>query len=346
MIKLKNTLILLTLILSIASTQVFAHNVRITQPDSDAPFDGNFEDGSGALIRFVLNDAADDISVKVMNGSGTIVRTITATAYSSGDTSIAWDGMDDAGALVTNGDYKGSIMTSATTGYADYEVIYDVETGIWTRGVTSMISQKVRNFGFQYSASGGGYVKGIARHANAGSEWGDIKGAVALTVESADAIGPDNFRYSATADDDGNVFVARRSGSVPAVYMMNVDEQVMRRIDSSDWGGQRPQGLAVSGGASSGYLVVSNNVSDIYGMDLDGSANYFDTQSDLLVSTNPGSATTDLFFSEYIEGSGNNKALEIYNGTMLQFHLTIIKLLKAIMVKDGSIIILSLLVLL
>ena len=26
-------------------------------------------------------------------------------------------------------------------------------------------------------------------------------------------------------------------------------------------------------------------------------------------------APTELFFSEYIEGSGNNKALEIYNGT-------------------------------
>ena len=26
-------------------------------------------------------------------------------------------------------------------------------------------------------------------------------------------------------------------------------------------------------------------------------------------------APTDLFFSEYIEGSSNNKALEIYNGT-------------------------------
>ena len=26
-------------------------------------------------------------------------------------------------------------------------------------------------------------------------------------------------------------------------------------------------------------------------------------------------ASTDLFFSEYVEGSSNNKALEIYNGT-------------------------------
>jgi len=33
------------------------------------------------------------------------------------------------------------------------------------------------------------------------------------------------------------------------------------------------------------------------------------------VAPAPASAQTELFFSEYIEGSGNNKALEIYNGT-------------------------------
>ena len=316
--KLKTTLILLTLVLSITTTQVmanvFAHNVRITQPDSDALFDGNFEDGTGALIRFVLSDVANALEVKVFDGTGTLVRTISATEYSRGDTSVAWDGLNDSGVLVTNGDYKVSISTSQT-GYGDYEVLYDVETGIWTRGVASMKSQDVRNFGFQYGLSGGGYVTGVARHANDGTQWGDVKGAAQLTVESVDPIGPDNFRYSATADSEGNIFAARRSGDVPAVYMMNADEQVMRRIDSSDWGGQRPQGLAVSGGASSGVLVVSNHIGDIYGMDLDGSADYFDTQSELLVSTNQGAATADLFFSTYMEGSSNNKGIEIYNGT-------------------------------
>jgi predicted extracellular nuclease len=34
-----------------------------------------------------------------------------------------------------------------------------------------------------------------------------------------------------------------------------------------------------------------------------------------VVSPRPRAATTELFFSEYIEGSSNNKALEIYNGT-------------------------------
>ncbi|OQX70617.1 MAG: hypothetical protein B6D62_04210, partial [Candidatus Cloacimonas sp. 4484_275] len=35
----------------------------------------------------------------------------------------------------------------------------------------------------------------------------------------------------------------------------------------------------------------------------------------LLFSTLLSAQTEDLFFSEYLEGSGNNKALEIYNGT-------------------------------
>ena len=34
-----------------------------------------------------------------------------------------------------------------------------------------------------------------------------------------------------------------------------------------------------------------------------------------LAPFNAQAAPTELFFSEYIEGSSNNKALEIYNGT-------------------------------
>lgn len=316
--KMKSLILSIALLLffsaQVVMANVFAHNVRITQPDSDAPFDGSFDDGSGAAIRFVLSDVADSLTLKVLNDSGTVIRTLSAVDFSSGDSSVVWDGLDDGGIPVATGAYKVSIATMQA-GYVDYEVLFDKEIGIWTRGVSSMKSQAVRNFGFQYALSNGGYVTGVARHANDGNEWGDVKGTAQLTVESVDPIGPDNFRYAATADAEGNIFAARRSGTVPAVYMMNADEQVMRRIDSSDWGGQRPQGLAVSGGASAGYLAISNHVGDIYGMDLDGSADYFDAQSDLLVNSNPGAVTTDLYFSEYIEGSSSNKALEIYNGT-------------------------------
>jgi len=39
------------------------------------------------------------------------------------------------------------------------------------------------------------------------------------------------------------------------------------------------------------------------------------TEYQLAVYTKQGTAASDLFFSEYIEGSSNNKAIEIYNGT-------------------------------
>jgi predicted extracellular nuclease len=37
---------------------------------------------------------------------------------------------------------------------------------------------------------------------------------------------------------------------------------------------------------------------------------------------------TDLFFSEYVEGSGNNKALEIYNPTATAVNLSTYKILQ------------------
>jgi len=36
---------------------------------------------------------------------------------------------------------------------------------------------------------------------------------------------------------------------------------------------------------------------------------------------NPAVAATEIFFSEYVEGSGNNKALEIFNGTNVTIDL-------------------------
>ncbi|MBN1327322.1 MAG: lamin tail domain-containing protein, partial [Candidatus Cloacimonetes bacterium] len=44
------------------------------------------------------------------------------------------------------------------------------------------------------------------------------------------------------------------------------------------------------------------------------------TTSEIITDTGLG-RDTDLFFSEYIEGSSNNKALEIYNGTGAQVDL-------------------------
>jgi len=41
----------------------------------------------------------------------------------------------------------------------------------------------------------------------------------------------------------------------------------------------------------------------------------------LIGSSNARPASTELFFSEYVAGTGNSKALEIYNGTGAQVNL-------------------------
>ena len=95
-----------------ALADVFAHNVRITQPDVDAPFDGNFLDGTNAAIRFTLSDFADTVKVIIFDGTQTLIRTITATDYVHRDAPVIWDGKDDSDSPVGSGTYTLSIYTS------------------------------------------------------------------------------------------------------------------------------------------------------------------------------------------------------------------------------------------
>jgi hypothetical protein len=89
-----------------ATANVFAHNIRITQPESTAPFDAKFSDGTGAAIRFVLSDRADSVIVMINVGDSTI-RTLKGTGFVSGDTLLVWDGNDADGTPVASGDYGG-----------------------------------------------------------------------------------------------------------------------------------------------------------------------------------------------------------------------------------------------
>ena len=139
---------------------VFAHNVRITQPDNMFPFDGNFSDGSGAWIRFTLSDNADTVNINIYDSGMNMVRSILVEGLSMGDNAIEWDGMDDGGSMVADDNYSLEIYT-ASAGYDAYTVLHDEEVGIFTRGVTSVTTQTVKNFGFTYSASGGGYASGV-----------------------------------------------------------------------------------------------------------------------------------------------------------------------------------------
>ncbi len=256
---------------------VFAHNVRITQPTSGFPFDGTFSDGSGAGIRFTLSDKADTVHISIYNSSMELVSSISAFDLSMGDNIVVWDGMDSNGSVVADGKYSISIYT-ASAGYDEYTVLYNEETEIYTRGVTSMKAQSAKGFGFTYSASGGGYAYGVARHSNNMAFWGNTPGDANLTVAYTDSIskvGSDNLRFSSEADKAGYVYLARRSGTVPAIYRYHVDTLAISIVDSGGYNG-KPQGIAIGGVGNTQQIIVSNNLGQVFAFINDGTTQAHD----------------------------------------------------------------------
>ncbi len=268
---------------------VFAHNIRFTQPDSHAPFDGSFEDGTGAAIRFTLSDYADSVVVNVyfVGDGNPLVKTLRAQNYTSGDTLVLWDGTNSSGEPVSSGNYRFEIVTY-NQGYTDYTLLAQYDYSIYTRGVTTIKNQNVNNFGFIYTADAGGYASGAARHANNGMSWGDAPGVPLYTTTGDAPIGPDNLRYSSESDDDGFIYVARRSNSVPGIYRYHADSTVVTLIDSGGYnaaGRGWPQGIAVTGTGTDKTLIISDHLGVVYGFEIGNANTYFGTKHVVLRDT-------------------------------------------------------------
>lgn len=236
-----------------AAANVFAHNVRVTQPATTDPFDAKFNDGTGAAIRFVLSDHADSVVVNITSGPTTI-KTIKAVNLSAGDTSVIWDGTNFLNVPVTSGDY-GISIAAFDKGYNAYtEIFYDTPS-IFTRGVTAVRAESAKNFGFIYSADFGGYAGGIARHSADGRQWGDVKGAAHLTSTGV-TVGPSNLRYSSEADDAGYVYLIGRDNK--QIFRYHVDTLNVAMVDSGGYT-TNLEGLAIGGSGSDRVMAVAGN---------------------------------------------------------------------------------------
>jgi hypothetical protein len=250
------TLLALTLLIAPgnqASANVFAHNIRITQPASDAPFDAKFSDGTGAGIRFVLSDRADSVVVNIFSGA-TMIRTLRGTNFVSGDTMLVWDGMNAGGVAVGTGEYTVNV-TAFDKGYSTYtEIFYDMPA-IFTRGVTTIKNPDLKNFGFIYSADNGGYATGVARHSADGRQWGNSKGVAKLNNTGA-VVGPLNLRYSSEADETGFVYLIGRDKK--EIYRYHTDSMDVALYDSGGYT-TNLEGVAVAGEGSGRVMAVAAN---------------------------------------------------------------------------------------
>ncbi|MFQ5582901.1 MAG: FlgD immunoglobulin-like domain containing protein [Calditrichia bacterium] len=149
------TMCLSVTLLSVNSyANVMAAQLRIANPDSSS-FDGDFSDGSGALIFFYLNDTASAVTVDVVDvQTNTSVYQVNAGPMSRGLNSVAWDGSGSQ----AGGQYVIRVTSeqpNAST--TDWTLFYDSgDINIFTRGVAVVTDQTDSNFGLIFTSNDGG----------------------------------------------------------------------------------------------------------------------------------------------------------------------------------------------
>jgi len=112
-----------TLTASIATNQLMAQSIgnalAATMIGKDVKASGNTVQWTGAgdaRFGYTLGSDAATVTLKVYDANGTLVRTMTDTNVSSGDTAATWDGKDDAGATMAAGTYTISVEAEDATG--------------------------------------------------------------------------------------------------------------------------------------------------------------------------------------------------------------------------------------
>lgn len=251
-----------------ALADTFPSFVRVTQEKTTAPFDGRFNDGTGAAIRFILSDHADSVLVRIKSGQ-TVIRTIKGVNFAAGDTSVIWNGKTDAGADVASGTYSIQI-TTYDKGYASYtEISYPDAAGLSTRGVTAVTNPALKNFGMIFGVDNAGFLGavGLTRFTSDGKPWGNSKGVPKLDNTGL-TLGPSDVRYSPEADNDGYVYVIDHPQR--RIVRFHTDTMNVALVDSGFWGGWYVNGIAILQNATGKLIAFSaKNSSSTSGLGTD-----------------------------------------------------------------------------
>jgi flagellar basal-body rod modification protein FlgD len=96
-------------------------------------FDGSdlsVKNGQSAPVDFTLSSSAAEVVAKVTASDGTVVRTVPLGAKGAGEHSFAFDGRDDAGALVPDGSYSVTITAAATAGTTGAQIALNHEVTV------------------------------------------------------------------------------------------------------------------------------------------------------------------------------------------------------------------------
>ncbi|HUX07030.1 MAG TPA: FlgD immunoglobulin-like domain containing protein [Acidobacteriota bacterium] len=89
--------------------------------------------GNASRASFVLNEAAESVTVKINDSSGTAVRTIELGGKEAGQHEVFWDGLNDAGEAVSDGNYTFSVTAK---GEEDATLTLTLFANVLVEGIT------------------------------------------------------------------------------------------------------------------------------------------------------------------------------------------------------------------
>lgn len=91
----------------------------------------NLEPGENTDINFELNNSADEVEIVIKDASGSVVRSETLNSAGSGENSWTWDGQNNDGVPVSEGQYD--VEINATNGGET------VDHRMFTEGIASRV---------------------------------------------------------------------------------------------------------------------------------------------------------------------------------------------------------------
>jgi flagellar basal-body rod modification protein FlgD len=89
--------------------------------------------GQAGRSSFVLDDSAQKVTVTISDANGTAVRTIELGAREAGQQEVVWDGLDDAGNALGDGEYTFSVSAEDEEGA---EVTSTTFSDVLVQGIT------------------------------------------------------------------------------------------------------------------------------------------------------------------------------------------------------------------
>ncbi|MBI1822633.1 MAG: flagellar hook assembly protein FlgD [Nitrospirae bacterium] len=89
--------------------------------------------GTAPSLFYTLNGNASAVTLSITDSTGNLVRTIDMGPQASGRQSASWDGLNNAGTALPQGDYQYSVSAKDTTGNA-------VSNTTYTQGLVSGIT--------------------------------------------------------------------------------------------------------------------------------------------------------------------------------------------------------------